>query len=47
MAFIGYYLHWSPDDIAVMSHQERIRWCDEISKINSRLNEEPENVFTI
>ncbi len=47
MTFIGYYLHWNPDDIAAMSHRERIRWCDEISKINSKLNQEPENVFAI
>ena len=47
MAFIGYYLHWAPDDIAVMSHRERTRWCDEISKINSKLNDEPENVFKL
>lgn len=30
-----------------LSHRERIRWCREISKINSKLNEEPENVFDI
>lgn len=30
-----------------MSHLERIRWCAEVSKINSRLNDEPENVFEI
>lgn len=30
-----------------MSHLERIRWCKEISGINSRLNDEPENVFAI
>lgn len=27
------------------SHLERIRWCNEISGINRRLNDEPENVF--
>lgn len=46
-AFIAYYMHWSHDDIMAMNHRERLRWCDEISKINSRLNEEPENVFQI
>lgn len=46
-AFIGYYMHWSHDDIMAMSHFERIRWCKEISKINSRLNDEPENVFAV
>lgn len=44
-AFIGYYMHWSHDDIMAMSHAERIRWCREISNINSQLNNEPKNVF--
>ncbi len=49
MTFIGYYLHWAPDDIASMSHRERARWCNEISKINSKLNREPErkNIFEL
>ena len=49
MAFIGYYMHWEAESIAAMSHKERTRWCDEISKINSKLNHEPErkNIFEI
>lgn len=46
-AFIGYYMHWNHNEIITMSHKERIRWCKEISRINSKLNEEPENVFDI
>lgn len=46
-AFIGYYLHWGHDEIISMPHMERIRWCKEISKINSKLNDEPKNVFDI
>ncbi|MBO4396204.1 MAG: hypothetical protein J5819_07655 [Eubacterium sp.] len=46
-AFISYYNHWSHDDIMAMSHRDRVRWCDEISKINSKLNKEPENIFKI
>lgn len=46
-AFLAYYLHWSHDDIMAMSHLDRIRWCNEVSGINSRLNDEPENVFKI
>lgn len=46
-AFIGYYMHWSHDDIMAMSHMDRLRWCKEISKINSRLNDEPDNVFDV
>ena len=47
MAFIAYYLHWSRDEVMSISHLERIRWCNEISGINRRLNDEPENVFKI
>ena len=46
-AFIGYYFHWNHDDIMNMPHGERIRWCKEISRINSKLNDEPKNVFDI
>lgn len=44
-AFLGYYMHWGHNEILRMSHLERLRWCKEVSKINSRLNQEPENVF--
>jgi len=32
-----------------MEHRERRRWCDEISKINRKLNDEPDkqNVFDV
>ena len=46
-AFIAYYMHWSHDDIMQMSHRDRLRWCREISRINSRLNQEPENAFLV
>jgi len=48
-AFIAYYLHWSMDEIMSLSHRDRLRWCKEISKINSKLNQnqEPENPFKI
>lgn len=47
VAFIAYYLHWSHDEIMSLSHMDRIKWCKEISKINSKLNQEPENPFKI
>ncbi|WP_165445215.1 DUF6760 family protein [Bacilliculturomica massiliensis] len=47
IAFIAYYTHWSHDEIMSLSHGDRLRWCREISKINSKLNQEPENVFQI
>lgn len=46
-AFIAYYMHWSHNEIMGLSHLERIRWCNEVSKINSKLNDEPENIFKI
>lgn len=46
-AFIAYYMHWNHDDIMALSHMDRLRWCKEISKINSQLNEEPKNVFEV
>lgn len=46
-AFIAYYMHWGHDEIMAMGHMDRLRWCREISKINSRLNDEPENVFEL
>ncbi|WP_307718819.1 DUF6760 family protein [Desulfocucumis palustris] len=46
-AFIAYYFHWSHDEIMSMEHRERRKWCEEISKINRKLNSEPENVFDV
>jgi hypothetical protein len=39
VAFIGYYLHWSHDEIMQMPHAERKQWCEEISKINKKLSD--------
>ena len=47
MAFISYYFKWSHDEIMQMEHRDRRRWCEEISKINRNLNDEPENVFDV
>ena len=47
IAFLAYYTHWQCGEIASFSHNERRRWCEEISKINSKLNDEPENIFKI
>ncbi len=47
VAFIGYYMHWGCDEIMGMNHLERLRWCKEVSRINSRLNQEPENAFRL
>ncbi|WP_148927963.1 DUF6760 family protein [Paenibacillus methanolicus] len=47
--FIAYYFHWPHDDIMNMEHRERRRWCEEISRINRRLNDDEDkvNVFDV
>ena len=47
MAFIAYYFHWSHAEIMQLEHDERRRWCREISRINRRLNDEPDNPFDV
>jgi hypothetical protein len=39
IAFIAYHFKWSHEEIMNMDHRERRRWCEEISKINKKLNE--------
>lgn len=46
-AFIAYYFHWAHDEIMAMEHRDRRRWCEEISRINRQLNDEPENMFDV
>ncbi|MCI3920984.1 hypothetical protein MO973_12140 [Paenibacillus sp. TRM 82003] len=49
--FIAYYFHWNHDEIMAMEHKERRRWCEEISRINRKMNDDgseknnPFNVF--
>ncbi len=38
VSFIGYYFHWSKDQILGMPNLERIRFCEEISRINRKAN---------
>ncbi|AGB49816.1 hypothetical protein Metho_1622 [Methanomethylovorans hollandica DSM 15978] len=40
VAFIAYHFHWSLEEIINMEHQDRHRWCEEISRINQRMSEE-------
>ncbi|HBV97844.1 MAG: phage protein [Peptococcaceae bacterium BICA1-7] len=47
VAFIAYHFHWSHDEIMSMEHRDRRKWCEEISKVNRKLNNEPENVFDV
>ena len=51
-AFLGYYMHWSNEEIMSMAHMDRVKWCQEVSKINTKINaasghEEKKNIFSI
>lgn len=47
MTFLGYYLHWSHDELMTLEHRERRRWCTEVSQINKKLSgqKEKKNLF--
>ena len=39
VAFVAYHFNWSHEEIMNMEHSQRRLWCEEISKINKKLNE--------
>ena len=45
ISFIGYYFHWSAEEILKLPRPERRRYCEEIKRINRRLNGE-KNLFS-
>lgn len=47
MAFIAYHFHWSYDNLMNLEHKERQRWCQQISDINRKVSDEPENIFDV
>jgi hypothetical protein len=47
MAFVAYHFHWSYAEVMTVEHRERRRWCEEISKINRKLNDEAPNIFDV
>ncbi|KAB2952026.1 hypothetical protein F9B85_10375 [Heliorestis acidaminivorans] len=49
MSFIAYYFHWSHAEIMNLDHRTRRRWCNEITRINKKLNNETEkkSIFDI
>lgn len=40
VAFVAYHFHWDRETVLRMPHAERRRWCEEISDINERQNED-------
>lgn len=47
MTFIAYYLHWSVEDICALPHEERRRFCGEISWLHDQMSPRPKNPFEI
>lgn len=47
MAFIAYHFHWSNEELMLMEHCQRRRWCEQISQINRGLNGRPSNPFDL
>ncbi|WP_084019300.1 DUF6760 family protein [Desulfuribacillus alkaliarsenatis] len=49
LSFIAYYFHWSYQEIMNLDHHTRRKWCDEITRINRKLNNETEqkSIFDI
>ncbi len=46
LSFIGYYFHWPEQQILRMPHLIRRRYCDEINRINKKINGD-RNLFRI
>jgi len=45
VAFIAYHFHWNHDDIMNMEHEERRKWCEEITSINLKLNKSMKEIY--
>ncbi len=40
VAYVSYHFHWSIDEILDLEHPLRLRFVEEIGRINNRLSEE-------
>lgn len=51
IAFLAYYFHWSRGELMLLPHRERIKFCQEVSKINKKMNSQNSkkktNIFDI
>ena len=45
VSFIGYYFHWQEEEILRLPRLDRRRYCEEINRINRKLNGE-RNLFS-
>ncbi|NTU84787.1 MAG: hypothetical protein HGA45_36395 [Chloroflexales bacterium] len=41
VAYLAYHLHWPYETVMGMEHAERLRWVEEVTRLNRRLNEQP------
>lgn len=39
VAYVAYHFHWPQAEILDLTHGVRLRYVDEIAKINTRINE--------
>jgi hypothetical protein len=44
VAYLAYYFHWPHSEIMDMNHIERLRWVDELARINRTLNEPSDGI---
>lgn len=47
LSFLCYYFHWPMADVMALTHLDRRRLCDEISRINREISGEGKNIFTL
>ena len=38
VAYVAYHFHWSLDSILDLEHSERLRYVEEIGRINTRIS---------
>ena len=43
VAYVVYHFHWPPETVLNLEHGDRVRWVNEISAINQRMNSERNN----
>ena len=40
VAYVSYHFHWSLEEILSLEHPDRLRFVDEVARINRRVSEE-------
>lgn len=47
MSFIAYYFHWDAGTVMALEHEERRRFCAEISALHEQMMDLPKNPFEV